>query len=165
MDAPMTKAKLLELLQTNRAELDALIAEIPVERLSEPNVIDGWAIKDHLTHLTYYEAWLADRIAEVLQGISYKPTAMDAMTYQERNPIVYEQHRNDSTDQVLAAWKAAHAKLMQGVTAQSEEFLTTPQVFEGAPGPMLVWQMLEGDVYGHYQEHIGWIRGWWAKQK
>ncbi len=165
MDAPMTKAKLLEVLQTNRAELEALLAEIPRDRLSEPKAIDDWAIKDHLAHLTYHEAWYADRIDEALHGIAYKPTPIDAMTYEERNPIVYERHKADPLNQVLTAWEAAHAKLMQAVAAQSEEFLTTPQVFEGAPGPMIVWQMLRGDVYDHYQEHIMWIRGWWQKQK
>jgi len=65
---------------------------------------------------------------------------------------------------VLAESRAAHEKLMQGVAAQSEAFLIQPQTFEGAPGPSLVWQMLEGDVYGHYPDHIGWIKQWWATQ-
>jgi hypothetical protein len=40
--------------------------------------------------------------------------------------------------------------------------LTTPQHFEGAPGPVLIWQMLRGDVYDHYPQHIPAIRQWLA---
>jgi hypothetical protein len=29
---------------------------------------------------------------------------------------------------------------------------------------MLVWKMLEGDVYGHYNLHIPQIEAWAAKQ-
>lgn len=164
MDAPMNKAKLLELLAASRAAWEAALAPIPPDRLGEPKAIDNWAIKDHIAHLTNYEGWFADRIDEMLHGIHYTPVPMDAMPFEERNQVVYELHRNDPLEAVLAASKAAHEKLMKGVAAQTEEFLTQPQTFEGAPGPMIVWEMLRGDVYEHYDEHAAWIRAWWAAQ-
>jgi Protein of unknown function (DUF1706) len=165
MDEEMNKAKLLEILRTTRAEWDSALTAIPKELLSKPNTLDAWAIKDHITHLTNYEGWFADRIDEALHGIVYHPVAMDAMPFEERNKVVYEMHRNDPLDEVLAKSKAAHEKLLKGVEAQSDDFLLKPQMFEGVPHPMIIWEMLRGDVYGHYAEHIDWIKNWWAEQE
>jgi hypothetical protein len=40
--------------------------------------------------------------------------------------------------------------------------LIEPQRFEGAPGPVTIWQMLRGDVYEHYGEHALTIKHWLA---
>jgi uncharacterized protein (TIGR03083 family) len=159
MDTPMTKTHLLETLRSKRAEWDALLAQVPADRMTEPGVAGEWSVKDIIAHLTYYERWFADRLHEQLRGEVYHPTELDSMG-EARNDVIYEQIKNQSLADVLAASRQAFEKLLAGVEAQPEAFLIEPQTFEGAPGPMLVWEMLRGDVYEHYAMHIPSIKNW-----
>jgi hypothetical protein len=79
-----------------------------------------------------------------------------------RNDVVHQQMKNQSLADVLAASRQAFEKLLAGVEAQPEAFLIESQHFEGAPGPMLVWEMLRGDVYEHYALHVPSIKNWLA---
>jgi hypothetical protein len=162
MDDQMTKARLLEILRAKRAAWDALLARVPAARMTEPGVAGEWSVKDIIAHLTHYTRWLGDRMHEQLRGESYNPNAMDAMHWEERNPLVFAQNRDRPLAAILAEDKAAFQRLLAAVEAHSEAFLVEPQHFEGAPGPVRVWQMLRGDVYDHYGEHIPSIEHWLA---
>lgn len=160
----MTKAKLLELLCSKRAEWDAVIAQVPQERMTEPGAAGDWSVKDIVAHLTYHERWYADRMHEVLRGEAYKPAELDMMHWEQRNPIIYERYKDQPLEVVLSDSRQAFDRLIEGVQAHSEAFLTEPQTFEGAPGPVIIWQMLRGDVYEHYGQHIPSVTEWLAAQ-
>lgn len=165
MDDQMTKTKLLETLRSKRAEWDALLAEIPVAEMAEPGVAGEWAVKDIIAHLSYHERWYADRLHEQLRGEVYTPTETDRMHFDQRNDLVFQQNRDRSAADVLAESRQAFERLVEGVQANSEEFLIEPQHFEGAPGPVAVWQMVRGDVYEHYGLHIPSIKSWLAARQ
>lgn len=158
----MTKARLLETLRSKRAEWEALLAEVPTDRMTEAGVAGEWSVKDIIAHLTHYERWFADRLHEQLRGEVYHPTELDRMG-EARNDVIYQQIKNQSLADVLAESRQAFDKLLAGVEAQPEEFLIEPQLFEGAPGPMIVWEMLQGDVYEHYALHAPSIKNWLAR--
>lgn len=160
----MTKTRLLEILRSKRAEWDALIAEVPPDRMTETGVAGAWSVKDIIAHLTYYERWFADRLHEQLRGETYRPTELDQMG-EARNDVVYERIKDRPLADVLAESRQAFEQLVAGVESQPEEFLIEPQHFEGAPGPVLIWQMLQGDVYEHYALHIPSIRNWLASRR
>ncbi|HEU5103526.1 MAG TPA: hypothetical protein VFU22_31130, partial [Roseiflexaceae bacterium] len=61
---------------------------------------------------------------------------------------------------VLAESQAVFQRLLEVMEAHTEEFLTQPQQFEGLPEPILIWKLLEGDVYAHYRDHMRSIRAW-----
>lgn len=165
MTEEMTKVRLLDLLRTARAEWDSLLAPIPLDKMTQPDVGGPWSVKDNIVHMTHFERWYADRLNEALQGVRYTPTTFDWMSVQEQNDVIYAQHHDQPLAEVLAESQAAYADLMQAVTAQSEAFLTQPYAFfENAPGPATVWQKLEDDVYGHYPDHMVSIQKWWQEQ-
>ena len=114
-----------------------------------------------IAHLTYYERWFADRLHEQLRGERYVPTQLDFMG-EARNDLIFEQQRERPLAEVLADSRATFQRLVAGIEAHSEAFLLTPQQFEGAPGSVLIWQMLRGDVYDHYPQHMPAIRSWLA---
>jgi hypothetical protein len=165
MDDQMKKAKLLEALRVKRAEWDALLAEVPESQMTELGVAGEWSVKDIIAHLTYHERWFADRLHETLRGEIYVPTEMDRMDFDERNDRIFQQNRDRPLPEVLAESRQVFARLLEGVQAHSEEFLIEPQQFEGAPGPVMVWQMLRGDVYDHYGQHAPSIRSWLAARQ
>jgi uncharacterized damage-inducible protein DinB len=156
----MTKTKLIETLRAKRAAWDALLAAAPEERMTEPGAAGAWSVKDIVAHLTYHERWYADRLHEQLRGEHYAPTEIDRMHFEERNERIYQQHRDLPLAQVLAESRQAFERLLAGVEAHTETFLIEPQQFEGMPAPFAVWQMLRGDVYEHYEQHMPSIRQW-----
>lgn len=164
MDETMTKAKLIETLKAKRALWEAAIAKVPVNRMTQGQVAGYWSVKDLIAHLGSYERWYADRLHENLNGIVYTPQNIDMMDHDARNNVYYHRHKDQSLAEVREFEQQAFDDLMRGVEANSEAFLTEPQVFQGAPGPMLVWQMLRGDVYDHYDLHIPQIEAWAARQ-
>ena len=161
MEDVQTKAALLERLEAARAAWDAALAEVPEARMTEPGVAGEWSVKDLIAHLTYYEGWIGDRLHEQLRGEGYTPTALDFMG-EARNEVIVQQTRDRALADVRADSRAAFQRLLAGVQAHSEAFLIEPQRFEGAPGPVVVAQLLRGDVYEHYGQHIPTIRQWLA---
>jgi hypothetical protein len=157
MEETMTKAKLLATLKQKRAEFDAAVARVPHDQLTAPNVQGEWSVKHIIAHLTNYEAWMADRLYEQLRGINYVPTPLDMMHFDERNKIVHAQHKDRTLDDILAWSQATHKRLIEGIEAHTEAFLTEPQQFEGAPEPVIIWKMMQGDIYDHYADHIPFI--------
>ncbi|HEX6293166.1 MAG TPA: maleylpyruvate isomerase N-terminal domain-containing protein [Herpetosiphonaceae bacterium] len=162
MDEQMTKAALLAALRAKRAAWDAVLAEVPEALMDEPGVAGEWAVKDIIAHLTYHERWYADRMHEVLRGESYVPNEMDRMDFDERNDRIYQQNRHRPAAEVLAESRQVFQRLIEATEAHAEEFLTQPQQFQGAPGPVIIWKMLRGDVYEHYGQHIPSIQRWLA---
>jgi uncharacterized protein (TIGR03083 family) len=161
MDEPMTKPRLLDLLRTRRAAWDAALAQVPAARLTEPGVAGEWSVKDVINHLTYYERWYADRLHEQLRGAAFVPTELDRMG-EARNDVVFARDRHKPLAEVQAESAQTFARLIAGIEAHPESFLIAPQQFEGAPGPVLIWQMLRGDVYDHYPQHIAMVERWLA---
>lgn len=162
MDEGMTKARLLETLETRRAAWDAALAEVPESAMTEPGVAGEWSVKDLVVHLTYYERWYADRLHERLRGEAYQYTEADTLPFNERNEIVFQQNRDRPLAEVLADSRQAFERLLVGVQAHAEAFLIEPQQLEGVPQPITLWKMLQGDVYEHYGEHIPTIQEWLA---
>lgn len=162
MDEPMSKARLLDLLRTRRAEFDAVVADVPEDRLTESGATGHWSVKDVIAHLSYHEGWYADRLHEQLRGEAYTPTELDWMPFDERNDIIYRRNKDRSLADIQAESKAVFDRLIAGVEAHPESFLLEPQPVPGAPEPIVIWQMLRGDVYDHYPQHITPIRDWLA---
>jgi hypothetical protein len=160
MDEQMTKAKLVETLQTRRAEWDAVLARVPEGRMTQPGAAGKWSVKDIINHISFYERWMADRMHERLRGEAYVPTELDQMHFDERNDRYYEQTRERPLEEVLAESAEGFGRLMEAVQAHTEAFLIQPQQFEGLPQPIRVWQMLRSEVYDHYSEHIPSIQVW-----
>lgn len=160
MNQGMSKAELIEILQSKRAEWDAILAKVPSQAMLEPGVADEWSVKDIIAHLNYYERWMADRLHEQLRGENYVPTELDFMDSDQRNAIIFRRYQNHALEDILAESQQAFQQLLQGVQAHSETFLIEPQQFEGAPGPIVICQMIRGEVYDHYGLHIPSIESW-----
>lgn len=161
----MNKAKLLLTLWTKRAELDAVLAEIPADQMAKPGVAGEWSVKDIVAHLAYHERWTADRLREALRGETYTPTVLDGTGVDERNEMVFRQNHHRPVEDVLAESRQTFQRLIEAAQAHYEEFLIEPQRLEGAQGPVTVWKFLRGEVYEHYGQHLPSIREWLASRR
>jgi hypothetical protein len=94
----------------------------------KPGVVGDWSVKDVLAHLADWEAhmslWLAEAragslVAEIETGLSWKQ--MDAF-----NERIYNRHRGQSLDEVLAYFHETHQQFMDMVEAMPEEEMLEP---------------------------------------
>jgi uncharacterized protein (TIGR03083 family) len=160
MGEQITKGFLLHELRSARAEWDALMAEVGEARMTEPGVAGDWSVKDVMAHLTSYSRWFVNASEAHFRGELPPPDGTEGMSFEERNQFWHQKARDQPLSETIAESQRVFQRLLEVVEAHSEKFLTQPQQFEGAPGPILVWKMLEGDGYAHYREHMRTIREW-----
>ncbi len=51
MEQPRPKAVLMAALGASRAELESVLSQVPLERMTEPGACGLWSVKDVLAHL------------------------------------------------------------------------------------------------------------------
>lgn len=130
MALPRTKADLSAITVRQRDALAALLAGLTREQMMWPGAY-GWSAKDHVAHLAewdrmflgWYEAGLRGEEPPV-PAEGYTWATMDAL-----NKRIYDQHRDDQIEHVLADWRETSKQLMAGTEAISELDLFSPGRF------------------------------------
>jgi hypothetical protein len=122
---------------------------------------DGWAVKDHLTHLAAWEnsllALIEGRDRTTAMGIEH----LESETEDDVNKRVFEMHREKSPAEALRFLRETHARLMAALDKLEPDDLDRPYSHfqPGDPDesrPVREW--VAGNTYDHYAEHIGWIK-------
>jgi uncharacterized protein (TIGR03083 family) len=158
-----SKATLLQRLRDERADLDALVASVPRERMTEPGATGDWSLKDVLAHIAEGERWTAGEIRKAGRGESPSREELEEMRQQglfdndTRNQIIWKQHRDDTLDDVLAEASAAYRDLVSALEEASEETLNAPAWWTRGQ-PLL--DVLPPQCYAHYHEHEPLVRTW-----
>jgi hypothetical protein len=78
----------------------------------------------------------------------------------ERNATVYAQNRERSLQVVLTEAQEVHAQLVAELEKLSDEDLNDARRFAQMPDEWIPWQLIAGNSYDHYDEHILSIRAW-----
>lgn len=142
-------------------ELNALIESLGPSGLVLTGA-DGWAVKDHLSHIAAWEASLialldgAD-MAEAM-GVTSDEGGLDAL-----NERIWARNRNRTPEQALAYFHSAHGALVRKLSTMSDADLQLTynhyQAHDPRPAsddrPVIEW--VAGDTWDHYAEHIQWI--------
>ena len=162
MDDQITKAKLLDELRAARAEWDTLLAEVGQDHMTEPGAAGDWSVKDMVAHLTSYSQRFISASEAQFRGELPPPDSTEGMDFETLNQHYYALNKDRPLSEILAESEQVFKRLLEVTELHSEEFLIQPQEFPGAPvpGPLFIWKILEGDVYGHYREHMEMIREW-----
>jgi len=162
---PPAKAQLRARLQAGRAALEAQIAALTDAQLVARAEEDAWSVKDHIAHLTAWEAG----IAALLRRES-RPAAMGVTQevfeeegFDTANDVIFAAHADEPLARVLAESHRAHEALLAALDALSDEELRRPYAtFEtgeaGEPDAPQIWGYIAGNSFGHYEEHLPWIR-------
>jgi uncharacterized protein (TIGR03083 family) len=169
---PISKTNLMQRIRESRAALEELIAPLSEAQL-EARQGEGWAIKDHLAHITVWERG----IARLLQGEPrYEAMGVDALVRQGEhmdvlNEHIYQQHAALAGTEVLQMFRDAHRELLAALAGLSDEDLLRPyatyavhdepQPDSAGKDPIVGW--IAGNTFGHYDEHAGYMRDSLAK--
>ena len=161
---PRTASALMARIDADWNTLSTAIGALSEPQLTTITDDNGWAVKDHLVHITAWEQSLLaliegrDRAAAVgLDGVETDGLDTDAL-----NALIQERGDGQSLEAVQAAFERSHAELMAALRPLSDADLQLgyshyqPNDPPQNNDPVIGW--VAGNTYEHYAEHLGWIK-------
>lgn len=153
----MTKADVIDKMQAGHRQWEALIAQVPRERMTEPGVMGEWSVKDIIAHVTWGEA----EITEVFRRHALVGSDLWNLPQDERNAAMVAASRAHSLDDVLAEAERSYPALLAAVQAlDGDDDLNDAARYTDMPPHWRPWQLIAGNTYDHYPDHIPAIRAW-----
>lgn len=157
----MDKAALLKTLIETRAVWEALLAQIDEEQMIQPGATGKWSVKDVIAHV----AWCEREIAPVLRTHVLAGSDLWNLSDDESNEITYQQNKDRPLRDIVNEEGQAYATLLEAVQTLSDEDLNDPHRFKNMPQEWKPWQLIAGNSFKHYEDHMPSIREWLEKEK
>jgi uncharacterized protein (TIGR03083 family) len=150
-EQPTNKTELIDRIRAGRARLERLLAPLDDAALEKP-AADGWAIKDHLAHLT---AW-SQRAAAGIEGRPpYEGLGLDksaeGLSEEQLNARLQARSHGRPAAELVSEFRQANDRILKLITDLPESKLFGPQADERLLGNII------GNTYEHDTEHQGWI--------
>lgn len=125
MPRPTSKTDLLQAINQERGALQALLDTLSPEQMTVPGIVGEWAVKDVLAHLTTWEQMVLGWHAAGLRGETPELPAPGFKWNQTPalNQQIYETHRDQPLDEVLAQFQASSAEILAVIEGLSNEDL------------------------------------------
>jgi uncharacterized damage-inducible protein DinB len=153
----MDKSTLIQSLQTGRIQWEALLAQIPEERMLEPGAEGTWSVKDTLAHVL----WSEREVMEAFRARDFTGgSELWNLPLNERNQRVVEEQRGRPLQEIRDEERRVYLQLFEVVQTLDEEDLTDPRRFRGMPESWVPWQIIAGSTFQHYPEHMASLRAW-----
>jgi len=156
----IAKEQLLEKMRNSYETFTALISPLSEAQLTTPDVNDGWSIKDNIAHLSAWHRRQIARNEAVYQGVEI-PDSTPGMSIEEINELYYKQNKDRSLADTLTEFHETARQVREGVERMTDEQLNRP--IDWLNGHTIA-EYVEGNSYGHYQEHTEIIQHWLARQ-
>lgn len=158
-----TKDQALADMRASWDETEAVLAQIPEDRMLEPGVTDEWSVRDLLAHIAGYERYVSALIFGELEGRTPTnqefygrddaPTAEDDANDDTSNAWVVAHARKQPLEATLREYRWAHQRMIEAVEAVPEADLEDPARFPSLNGKTLL-AILPGQCMGHHREHL-----------
>ena len=162
--SPENKSELFQTVYAAHGNLERVLNQLTDEQLTAPGA-DGWAIKDHLAHVTAWEqgliALLQKKPRYAAMGLTHEQWLnLDA---DGMNALIFERGKHQSLAEVRLKFHNSYQQLLDTLNQLEDSDLFKPyshydtsERSEDAGKPVLNW--IEGDTYGHYAVHSEWIQ-------
>ena len=143
------KTQLIDLLHEARTVHQQFIDSLTEAERNKPGQPDLWSAKDIMSHLTFWEDILVQRLDAASRG-EQLPDLGDDDTVNLKN---FEAHRNDSWQQITDWINRTFDALIAKVQEFSEAELTDPNHYEWQQGRPLLRSVISS-AYSHPQTHF-----------
>ena len=161
-----TKAEILENIAQGRAEFEEMLSQLSEAQLTAPGK-EGWAVKDHLTHIAAWEQGVAALLRKQpryrAMGAGVEEAIRAGKDFDAPNDVIYKLHKDKSLRAVMEYFHSAHRDLLAAIHLLTDADLLKPYAHyqpdeprEDDTTPVLRW--IGGNTYGHYEEHAEWIK-------
>ena len=167
MNSSITRAGLLARMAQQRADWEALLADIGEARMTTPGVNGDWTVKDVVAHMTAWQQRGVARLQAARRGEKPAPAPwakLPELNDDTINAWIYEQNRNRPLGAVLRDSQETMAQLEAAAAELSDAELSEPQRYDWL-GDASLGEMLLGNSIDHfYDEHLPALRAWLARQ-
>ena len=160
----MSKSQLLNNLQEENKQWEALLAQIGEARMEQPGVAGDWTIKDIVAHLTGWRRRTVARLQAAQRGEENPPMPWPAQmqTDDEINAWIYETNRNRPLREVLNDSRQIFQQLVAAIETFPEAELMDLHRFPWMQGR----PFRAAELFAHFhEEHEPDMRAWLAQQK
>jgi hypothetical protein len=83
----------------------------------------------------------------------------------ERNVPIYEENKDLPLEEVLSEAERVYGQLFEAIASLSDDELVDPSYFRDMPSEWTPWDVMAGNTYKHYHQHIPDIREWLEESK
>lgn len=161
----MDKRELIANIEAGRARLNAVLAQVPAERMTEPGVAGDWSVKDILAHLAVWSSRAVTLLFQAERGGKMQLPQSNSADWQDVNAQDYAAQKDRPLDRVLADFHGAHNQLIKRLQAWPDD----NALFQKARFPALKSDSLADHVWSasgeHDAGHCAQIEDWLEKQK
>lgn len=158
---PMTGTRLADILRSERAQWNALLAQVKPDRMEIPGVEGDWSVKDLVAHLTWYEQAVVEGAQQVQNTGKFTRRRPEGVSMDDMNSRIAVESRARSASDVLAEADAVFRQLLAIVEAIPQDMLNDPKRL-GLPDDMVPWMGVANNSYAHYREHEPALHAWLA---
>ena len=144
------KPLLLDLLRQAQTRQNAFFQQLPAAELAMSGTPDCWSAKDHLAHLTFWRQRLSLR----LHAIIHNEPQPEATSFEQLNPLIFEEHRYRSWSASLAESDQAYTDLIAYTEQLDEDDLTAWGRFDWVGDGTPLYDAYMGNCYDHTQTHL-----------
>ena len=162
----MDKTSLMNMIQTEYAQFESLIAPLSEEQLCKVPFKGEWSIKDIMAHIAVWEHLCTKWLDECAHGETPHPSERVDI---ESNDRIYRENRDRPLAAVQELFHQAHQQFLHQVDllfqTLTEEDINASHRFawtESWPGSSLL-AVIADNSYEHYDDHTQQIRNWFAK--
>jgi hypothetical protein len=162
---PPTKSDLIDVINTERENLENLFAPLTADQKSKPGVEAAWSIKDIMAHIAAWERLAYDRIHAAISGdpLTFPIIKGDA-DVDKFNAEVYESNKDLPLAKVASEFRISHLDFLSQIENLDEELLSKPLPFDWA-GKLTTQVVISANTHWHYLEHSAAIEKWLEKQE
>src|SRR5687768_4639933 len=162
----MNKSDLLDWLQEEYQQWEALLDQVGPARMDQPGVNGDWSMKDIIAHLTGWNRWLVARLQAAQRSEPEPPPPWPAhlQTDDEINAWIYESNRGRPVGVLLDETQQVFQQLLAVIEGLPDEV----RIERIEPAYHLVWvggqRFPAGEFFDHFHDdHEPDIRAWLAR--
>jgi hypothetical protein len=157
------KHQIVEVIDEERTDWEALLADVDPDRMDEPGVTADWSFRDVTAHLLAWRDGGIRLLEAEARGEPEPPTPwpVELTTDDEINAWLTERDRDIPADDVLSTYADTFARMSSVVLALPDDALTDPDYFPWMAGTSVAESMLDRSWFDHlHVEHEPQIRRW-----
>lgn len=151
MTETLNKQEIINHIQQSYAAFEAGLAPLDADQMTAPVLPGGWAVKDALAHLTTWHRRALDLIDPVdpprVPGIP--ASGIENTRIDEFNGRFYAEHKDQPLPESLAAFRQSYRQLLETI-----QRLPEADLLQSLGDDTRVWQIVAGNTYDHYPEHL-----------
>jgi hypothetical protein len=143
----LTHEAIIEKIENSYSDLIRLYRSVPVTRVVENSLPNGWSVKDVLAHLAAWE-W---RCASLLEASHDTDGPLQAdPDVAALNQEIYEERKEWSWEEVEYDFRNAHQTLVKAIHRLPADRLKSKAIRE----------TIAGETWEHYAEHLPDLQRW-----